>query len=30
MHTGKSLTVKDGKIEEGAEIVQYEYEGLES
>ena len=30
MHTGKSLTVKDGNLQEGAEIVQAEYEGLAS
>ena len=30
MHTGKSLTVKDNKIEEGTEIVQADYEGLDS
>ena len=29
-HTGKSLTVKDGKIEEGTQIVQYEYTGSDS
>ena len=29
-HTGKSLTVKDGKLKEGAEIVQATYEGLDS
>ncbi len=28
MHTGKSLTVKDGQIKEGTEIVQYEYQEL--
>ena len=30
MHSGKSLTVKDGMIKEGTEIVQYEYQGLDS
>ncbi len=30
MHTGKSLTVKDGNLIEGAEIVQYNYQGLDS
>ena len=30
MHTGKSLTVKNGQIKEGTEIVQYEYKGLVS
>ena len=30
MHTGKSLTAKNGKIEEGTNIVQYTYKGLES
>ena len=30
MHTGKSLTAKDNKIQQGIEIVQYEYQGLES
>ena len=30
MHTGKSLTVKDNKIAEGTEIVQSEYQGLDS
>ena len=30
MHTRKSLTVKDGILEEGTEIVQAEYEGLDS
>ena len=30
MHTGKSLTVKDNKIAEGTEIVQDEYQGLDS
>ena len=29
-HTGKSLTVKNGKLSEGAEIVQSTYEGLDS
>ena len=29
-HTGKSLTVKDGNLYEGAEIVQSTYEGLDS
>ena len=29
-HTGKSLTVKDGILEEGTEIIQAEYEGLDS
>jgi len=29
-HTGKSLTVKDGELKEGAEIVQSTYEGLDS
>ena len=29
-HTGKSLTIKDGKIEEGTQIVQYEYTGSDS
>ena len=29
-HTGKSLTVKDNNLTEGAEIVQATYEGLES
>ena len=29
-HTRKSLTVKDNKLEEGAEIVQYNYQGLDS
>ena len=29
-HTGKSLTVKDGNLQEGAEIVQSTYEGLDS
>ena len=30
MHTGKCLTVKDGSVEEGAEIVHSKYEGLDS
>ena len=30
MHTGKSLTVKDNKIVEGADVVQAEYQGLDS
>ena len=30
MHTGKSLTVKNGNLSEGAEIVQSTYEGLDS
>ena len=30
MHTRKYLTVKDGNLKEGAEIVQSEYEGLDS
>ena len=30
MHTGKVLTVKDNNLAEGAEIVQYDYEGLDS
>ena len=30
MHTGKSLTVKDNKIVEGADVVQAEYKGLDS
>ena len=30
MHTGKSLTVKDGKIEKETEIVQSDYLGLDS
>ena len=30
MHTGKSLTVKDNKIAEGTDIVQAEYQGLDS
>ena len=30
MHTGKSLTVKDSNIAEGTEIVQYNYQGLDS
>ena len=29
-HTGKSLTVKDGRLQEGTEIVQSTYEGLDS
>ena len=29
-HTGKSLTVKDGNLTEGAEIVQATYKGLDS
>ena len=29
-HTGKSLTVKDGKLQEGTEIIQSTYEGLDS
>jgi beta-N-acetylglucosaminidase len=29
-HTGKSLTVKDGNLQEGTEIVQSTYEGLDS
>ena len=29
-HTGKSLTVKDGNLYEGTEIVQSTYEGLDS
>ena len=29
-HTGKSLTVKNGNLEEGAEIVQSTYQGLDS
>ena len=29
-HTGKSLTVKDNNLVEGAEIVQYDYQGLDS
>ena len=30
MHTGKSLTVKDNNVQEGADIVQYNYQGLDS
>ena len=30
MHTGKSLTAKGDKIEEGTQIVQYDYQGLDS
>ena len=30
MHTGKSLTVKGNKLTEGTEIVQYDYQGLDS
>ena len=30
VHTGKSLTVKDNNLVEGAEIVQYDYQGLDS
>lgn len=30
MHTGKSLTIKNNKIQEGTEIVQYDYQGLDS
>ena len=30
MHTGKSLTVKNSNMEEGTEIVQYDYQGLNS
>ena len=30
MHTGKSLTVKGNNLKEGAEIVQYNYQGLDS
>ena len=30
MHTGKSLTAKDNRIEEGTQIVQYNYQGLDS
>ena len=30
MHTGKSLTVKNNNIKEGTEIVQYDYQGLNS
>ena len=30
MHTGKSLTVKDSNIAEATEIVQYNYQGLDS
>lgn len=30
MHTGKSLTAKEEKIEEGTEIVQYDYQELDS
>lgn len=30
MHTGKSLTVKDGNIEKETEIVQFDYQGLDS
>ena len=29
-HTGKSLTVKDNQLKEGAEIVQANYQGLDS
>ena len=29
-HTGKCLTVKDNNLKEGAEIVQYDYKGLDS
>ena len=29
-HTGKSLTVKDNNLVSGAQIVQYEYQGLDS
>ena len=29
-HSGKSLTVKDGNLVSGAQIVQYDYQGLES
>ncbi len=29
-HTGKSLTVKDGNLQDGTEIVQSTYEGLDS
>ena len=30
MYTKKSLTAKDGKIEEGTSLVQYDYQGLDS
>ena len=30
MHTGKSLTVKDNDMQEGTEIVQSDYQGLDS
>ena len=30
MHTGKSLTAKDGIIEEGTNLVQCDYQGLDS
>lgn len=30
MHTGKSLTAKDGYINEGTELVQYDYQELDS
>ena len=30
MHTGKSLTIKDNNIVDGTEIVQYNYQGLDS
>ena len=30
MHNGKSLTVKDGNLKAGAQIVQYDYQGLDS
>ncbi len=30
MHSGKSLTVKNNKITQGTEIVQYEFQGLSS
>ena len=29
-HTGKCLTVKDNNLKEGIEIVQYDYQGLDS
>lgn len=29
-HSGKSLTVKDNNLVEGADIVQYDYQGLDS
>ena len=30
LHTGKSITIKDNEIKEGASIVQYDYQDLDS